>query len=238
MNTFLNPNTAIPLYQQLMEKIGAKIANGEYQPGDKLPPEMELAKQNNVSVITARKALDELARQGYVERKQGKGTFVTLPKYGRDYTHIQSFSDSCKARGLVPGATLLRQALMKPEEQICTQLGIPKEAQAVEIVRLRFVNGEPMVVETNYFSIEYAFLLREDMTGSLFQLLKKYCGVTIEKSKKIIEICRATPEEAQVLNLHIGDALLLVSSVAYTADNQPVYVCKQVINGERFQLIL
>lgn len=238
MNTSLNPNTATPLYQQLMEKISAKIASGEYQPGDKLPPEIELAKQNQVSVITARKALDELARQGHVERRQGKGTFVAKPKYGRDYTQIQSFSDSCKARGLLPGASLLRQALITPGEQICTQLGISKGSQAVEIVRLRYVNAEPMVIETNYFSVEYAFLLREDMTSSLFQLLKDYCGITVEKSKKVIEICRATLEEAQALNLHTGDALLLVSSVAYTSDNQPIYVCRQVINGERFQLIL
>lgn len=72
------------------------------KPGDRLLPEVEMAKYYQVSVITARKAMDELAAQGLIEKKQGKGTFVTSPKYGRDYTHIQGFSESCLARGLKP----------------------------------------------------------------------------------------------------------------------------------------
>lgn len=238
MDERLDSNSAIPLYQQLMEKVEAKIISGEYRPGDKLRPEVELAKQYGVSVITARKSMDELARRGLVERKQGKGTFVAQPKYGRDYTQIQSFSDSCLSRGLIPGALLIRRELVTPRESVRKSLELSDRAQVVEIVRLRYVNGEPMVIETNYFSLDYAFLLQGDLSGSLFHILQEERNVSVKKSKKIVEICRATSEEAHHLKLRKGAPLLLVSSVAYTGEETPVYVCKQVINGERFQLIL
>lgn len=143
------------------------------KPGDRLLPEVEMAKYYQVSVITARKAMDELAAQGFIEKKQGKGTFVTSPKYGRDYTHIQGFSESCLARGLKPGARLLQKEIVAPKSSILESLGLDENSQTVKIVRLRYVNDEPMVIETSYFPLDYAFLLQENLDGSLFQVLRE-----------------------------------------------------------------
>lgn len=238
MGERLDSKASTPLYRQLMEQLRGDIVNGVYKPGEKLLPEVEMAKQFNVSVITARKATDELVAQGLVEKKQGKGTFVAQAKYSRDYTRIQSFSDSCVARNLVPGAKLLSREVVTPKPKILQQLGLPPESKVLKIVRLRFVNGDPMVIETNFFSLDYAFLLQEDLDYSLFAVLKNKRQITVENSQKIVEICRATPEEAHWLKLRKNAPLLLVRSVAYTKDYEPVYVCMQVINGERFQLSL
>lgn len=105
-----------------MEKLQKEITSGILKPGDRLLPEVEMAKYYQVSVITARKAMDELAAQGLIEKKQGKGTFVTSPKYGRDYTHIQGFSESCLARGLKPGARLLQKEIVAPKSSILESL--------------------------------------------------------------------------------------------------------------------
>ena len=221
----LEANAVVPLYRQLMEKLQKEITSGILKPGDRLLPEVEMAKYYQVSVITARKAMDELAAQGLIEKKQGKGTFVTSPKYGRDYTHIQGFSESCLARGLKPGARLLQKEIVAPKSSILESLGLDENSQTVKIVRLRYVNDEPMVIETSYFPLDYAFLLEKR-------------DLVIDGSKKIVEICRATTEEARWLKLRKNAPLLLVRSVAFGNAGQPVYVCMQVINGERFQLIL
>ena len=155
----LEANAVVPLYRQLMEKLQKEITSGILKPGDRLLPEVEMAKYYQVSVITARKAMDELAAQGLIEKKQGKGTFVTSPKYGRDYTHIQGFSESCLARGLKPGARLLQKEIVAPKSSILESLGLDENSQTVKIVRLRYVNDEPMVIETSYFPLDYAFLL-------------------------------------------------------------------------------
>lgn len=234
----LKSNTIVPLYEQLKQKLKGEIDAGIYKPGDKLPPELEMAKQNNVSVITARKAVNDLASEGIVEKKQGKGTFVAVPKYGRDYTRITSFSDSCMAMGLRAGSVLLEQKVLVPEPHILEQLELSERSSAVFISRLRTVNDEPMAIEKSYFSMEYAFLLNETLEGSLFDVLREKRNVQVVKSKKRIEICRATAQEAKLLNLRKNNPLLLVKSVALSADNTPIYVGVQLINGERFTLCI
>ena len=234
----LDNNNAVPLYEQIMMMLRERLDNHVLDAGEKLPSEAELCKSYGVSRITVRRAIDELVEEGYLEKKQGKGTFVTSPKYGRDYTHIQGFSESCLARGLKPGARLLQKEIVAPKSSILESLGLDENSQTVKIVRLRYVNDEPMVIETSYFPLDYAFLLQENLDGSLFQVLREKKDLVIDGSKKIVEICRATTEEARWLKLRKNAPLLLVRSVAFGNAGQPVYVCMQVINGERFQLIL
>lgn len=233
----LNSNGIIPLYEQLMNQIKEDISKGVYHRGEKLPSEVKLAKQNQVSVITARKAINELAAQGLVEKKQGKGTFIAVPKINRDYTKILSFSEVCREQGMVPGSRLLEHRTEKPPEKVLKGLELPPESEVVLISRLRFVDREPIAVETSYFPLQYAFLLNEPLDGSLFVVLDEKSGTHICGSHKQIEICRATAEEAKLLNLSRSDPLLLIRSIAYGDDGRPVYVCVQVINGERFRFI-
>ena len=234
----LEKKSQSPLYQQLMARLKNDILAGVYPSGARIPSEQLLCETYGVSRVTVRKAMLDLVQEGLLVRRQGKGTFVTSPKYGRDYTHIQGFSESCLARGLKPGARLLQKEIVAPKSSILESLGLDENSQTVKIVRLRYVNDEPMVIETSYFPLDYAFLLQENLDGSLFQVLREKKDLVIDGSKKIVEICRATTEEARWLKLRKNAPLLLVRSVAFGNAGQPVYVCMQVINGERFQLIL
>lgn len=234
----LKSKAVTPLYEQLMDKLKDQIGSGYYQPGDQLPSEVDMARRNDVSVITARKAVNELAALGFVEKKQGKGTFVAVPKYWRDYRRIMGFSESCRMAGLTAGSQLLEHKLVVAPDKILSSLGLPAGAQTVFISRLRFVNSQPMAIENNYFSLKYAFLLEELLDGSLFDILKEKANVIVAKSQKQIEICRATSSEAKLLNISKNDPLLLVKSTAYTETGEPVYVGSQIINGERFTLYL
>lgn len=80
----LKQDAITPLYVQLMEELETSIRNGVYKPGDKIMTEAEMAKEYGVSLITVRKAVGSLMEKGLVVRKQGKGTFVTKPKYSRN----------------------------------------------------------------------------------------------------------------------------------------------------------
>lgn len=233
----LDFNNVTPLYRQLLDKIRADIDNGEYKPGEKLLTELEMAKQYDVSVVTARKATDELMALGYVEKRRGKGTFVANQKYSRDYTKILAFGEACRLQGLEPGSKLLERSLRTPSLRVRESLGLSEDAQAVYISRLRYVNGEPMAIESNYFSMSYAFLLAENLDDSLFAVLKTR-GIEVRSSRKTIEICRANAEESRLLNVKKNHPLLLVRSVACTGDNVPIYDGTQVINGERFKFIV
>jgi GntR family transcriptional regulator len=234
----LDSNNITPLYRQLLDDIRASIESGKYKPGDKLLPEVSMARHYNVSVITARKATDELAAMGLVEKRRGKGTFIANLKYSRDYTKVLGFSEACRLYGLEPGSKLVERDVKIAPSEVCRSLGLPDGAQTVYILRLRFVNSEPMIIESNYFSMNHSYLLSEDLTDSLFEVLRTKGGIEIRSSRKTIEICRANKIESRMLMVKRKQPLLLVRSIAGAADGTPVYVGTQVINGERYKLIV
>ena len=226
-----------PLYVQLMNEVEKCIENGEYKPGDKLLTETEMAKKYGVSLITVRKAIGSLMEQGLVMRKQGKGTFVTKPKLSKNMKKLQSFSEMCEQMGVVPGAKMLENQLVPATGKVASALGIEPGSNVIMISRLRYADKEPVQIETSYFPLKYAFLLDTKYNdNSLFDHLREKSGAQVASSKKMIEICRATEEEAKLLDVKDGDALMLVRSTAFDKNGEPLYAGSQIIRGDRFTL--
>ena len=233
----LKQDAITPLYVQLMEELETSIRNGVYKPGDKIMTEAEMATEYGVSLITVRKAVGSLMEKGLVVRKQGKGTFVTKPKYSRNMKKLQSFTEMCEQMGVKPGAQVLENRLIMADKKVADRLGIEPGSNVVYISRLRLADGEPVQVEKSYFPLKYAFLLEEDLNnGSMFECLKEKAGAKVASSEKMIELCRATAEEAALMDVKKGDYLLFVKSTAYDENGEPMYAGIQLINGDRFSL--
>ena len=233
----LKQDAITPFYVQLMEELETSIRNGVYKPGDKIMTEAEMAKEYGVSLITVRKAVGSLMEKGLVVRKQGKGTFVTKPKYSRNMKKLQSFTEMCEQMGVKPGAQVLENRLIMADKKVADRLGIEPGSNVVYISRLRLADGEPVQVEKSYFPLKYAFLLEEDLNnGSMFECLKEKTGAKVASSEKMIELCRATAEEAALMDVKKGDYLLFVKSTAYDENGEPMYAGIQLINGDRFSL--
>lgn len=233
----LKQDAITPLYVQLMEELETSIRNGVYKPGDKIMTEAEMAKEYGVSLITVRKAVGSLMEKGLVVRKQGKGTFVTKTKYSRNMKKLQSFTEMCEQMGVKPGAQVLENRLIMADKKVADRLGIEPGSNVVYISRLRLADGEPVQVEKSYFPLKYAFLLEEDLNnGSMFECLKEKAGAKVASSEKMIELCRATAEEAALMDVKKGDYLLFVKSTAYDENGEPMYAGIQLINGDRFSL--
>ena len=233
----LKQDAVTPLYVQLMDEVEKDIKNGVYKPGDKIMTENEMAKAYGVSLITVRKAISSLTEKGLVVKKQGKGTFVTKPKYARNMKKLQSFSEMCTQMGVVPGAKMLENCLVPSDAKTASSLGIEPGSNVVYISRLRYADQEPVQIERSFFPLKYAFLLNADFDdNSLFEYLREKAGAKVASSEKMIELCRATPEEAALLGLKKGDSLLFVRSTAYDKNGDPMYCGIQIINGDRFSL--
>jgi len=229
----------MPLYKQLQETLKKQIQTGERKPRQKIPSEINLAKEFDVSVITVRKAVALLAEEGLLEKRQGKGTFVAAQKYTRNLSDVISFSEACRLNGTIAGSKLLECKFIEADKKILDQLDRPEGEHVLYIERLRFVDNEPMVIEKNIFSIAYSFLINEDLDNdSMFDILKKRSGTEVSRSSRTIEICRATQQEAQHLKIKKGSPLLLLKSIAYSMENKPVFIGTQIINGERYQFTM
>ncbi len=228
-----------PLYIQLMNDLEEKIKNKVFQPGEKLKTETEIAKEYGVSLITVRNAVTKLIKKGLVVRKQGKGTFVTQPKFTKNIKSLQGFSDMCKQIGVIPGAKTLENNLIYPEEKISKKLKLSSDEQVIYISRLRYADNEPVVIEKNYFPSKFISLLTENLNdNSLFHILKEKLNVEVSSSIKKIELCKATKEEAELLNIKKNSPLILIKSLALDSKEEPMYIGIQIINGERFSFYI
>lgn len=234
----LESNNVTPLYRQLSEKIRGEIISQVYEEGDRLPSERKLAEENDVSVITSRKALSELEEDGLIRRIQGKGTFVTAKKYNRSLNKFISFTEMCLSMGSKAGAKEIDKKIIIPSSKIAKMLMVANDSQVVYISRLRFVDDKPMVIEENYFYLDYAYLLNENLNNSLFEILNKTKEFRIVDSRKTIETVRSNMEESALLNIPINSPIILIESVAYLEGNKIAYVGRQLINGERFKFII
>ncbi|WP_130951437.1 GntR family transcriptional regulator, partial [Klebsiella pneumoniae] len=108
-NFGLQQNTSVPLYRQLKDKILSDISSGKLAEGEKIPTEIELSELYNISRITVRNAVKELVAEGYLVKKQGKGTFVCLPKIERKVVHLLSFTAACDANHLPTHSVVTRR---------------------------------------------------------------------------------------------------------------------------------
>ena len=232
MEKALHADSASPLYRQLMQRIRADIASGVYPVHSRIPSEAELGESYQVSRVTVRKALAELTREGLLRRMQGKGTYVCAPRLKSNLKDVTSFHEACLMMGCTPGTRLISSGIVHVEEDAREALALQGH-EAVEIVRLRLADGSPVMLETNRFAPKYVALLHEELTGSLYHLLSKQ-GIEAASGVHEISLCYATAQQAKLLDVEPGAALLQLNQVIYDQHGAPLHTSHQVIRGDRF----
>ncbi|MBA2781444.1 MAG: GntR family transcriptional regulator, partial [Rubrobacteraceae bacterium] len=117
-----------PAYRRVGDALAARIRSGELAPGARVPSERELAAGQGISRMTARAAVDLLARRGLVERKERSGVFVARPKIEQSLDTVAGFSDQLGRRGVVPGAKVLEGRTVEAGElgdaEVISRLGL------------------------------------------------------------------------------------------------------------------
>jgi GntR family transcriptional regulator len=224
-----------PRYFEIQQGILEQIQAGQLQHGVQLPSEADLARQYQVSRITAKRALDELVRQGRAYRQQGRGTFVAQARI-RDISGFRSFSEDIRARGFTPSSRILDFKELAPDEAIRARLHISEGERTFLLKRLRLANQEPVAVETAYLPCRlYPGLLQEDLAGgSLYTLLaEKYSRVPTWADAEI-EAIVPTREQARLLALETGTPVLVAHRVTYSADYKALETVDSVYRGDRF----
>ena len=229
----LDQDSASPLYMQLMRKLRSDIISGVYPVHSRIPAEQELCETYQISRVTVRKALAELTREGLLERHQGKGTFVSIPRIRLDLRSINSFNAVCASMGRKPTTQVVSALITAAHPSDRENHLVEEQENIVEITRVRLADGLPVMLETNRFPQRYEWLLHEDLTGSLYSLLRSR-GVEPEQAIHEISLCYASPTEAKWLGVDAGAALLALEEVIYDQEGRPLHTSRQRIRGDRF----
>jgi GntR family transcriptional regulator len=230
----LDESSSLPLYQQLQRALRQAIENGAIAPDDALPPERDLAEMLGVSRITVRKAIDELAEEGLLVRKQGSGTFVTN-RVEKNFAKLTSFSEDMRARGREPRSVWLTKAAgtVTPEESLTLRSspGTP----VFRFHRIRYADDAPM-------AIEYATVLAnclpsvEAVESSLYEALEQ----TGNRPVRALQRLRAvlfTAEQAKLLKAQERDAGLMVARVGYLKDGRAVEFSQSYYRGDIYDFV-
>lgn len=229
-------NITTPLYQQLYDTILAKIKSGEYPVGYMIPSEAQLSSMYKISRVTVRNGIQKLCNENILEKKHGKGTFVTMPVYMDTISEEGSFTKSCLKMGKKPSTKIISRGLIQGDKWITGHLGIDDGERVICIKRVRSVNDAASILEEDYFHANLEFILSEDIeNNSLMDIIRKRTGKKAYSFNDIMDIKYANKEQSEVLSCVVGMPLLCVSQSVLGEQDQILYFNQQYIRTDIYK---
>lgn len=214
-----------PLYQQIKSLITRSLQSGEWRPGEAIPSELELAARFRVSQGTVRKAIDELAAENLLVRRQGKGTFVATHAEARvQYRFLRLTPQS----GLLEPMQrrLLDCRRLRAPGDVARALELKSGAAAVQVRRLLLAGGRPVVLDDIWLpAVLFKRLTAERLSGyqgPMYGLFEADFGVRMIRADEKIRAIGADAATARLLEVEPGAALLSVERVSFTYGDRPV----------------
>lgn len=229
-------NSPLPRYYQLKEIMRERIRSGEWKPGDLIPSERELGEKYGISRMTARQAITDLVNEGLFYREQGKGTFVSRHKITQQLINLTGFTEDIQARGQRPSTKVLSAQMCPADDTTAERLRIEPGHLLFCLHRLRLANDEPLAIEFSQVSfVGCEQLLEEDLEqNSLYRLLESKYGLPLMEAEQELEAGLAGNEEAHLLKIPVGSAVLFTRRTTYTDRNKPIEYAKAVYCGNKY----
>ena len=214
-----------PLYQQIKGLILQSLQAGEWRPGEAIPSEMDLATRFRVSQGTVRKAIDELAAENLVVRRQGKGTFVsTHAEQHVRYRFLRLVSDG--GDETPAQRTILECRRVRASAEVARALQLRTADSVVQVRRVLSFGGVPTILEDmwlpgNTFKGLTAEQLAEHQ-GPTYALFEVEFGVRMVRAEEKIRAVAADAQQARLLAVAEGAPLLSVERLSYTYNDVPM----------------
>ena len=234
----LSIKTGVPLYRQLQGIISGQIQSGTLIPGDKVPSEMQLMQRFDVSRITVRRALTELAIKGLVTRERGRGTTVAVsPPLPNIPSSIEGWLENAKQMADSTTVRLLSFDYLPVENSVATLMKIDKGKVVQRAVRVRMVGDQPFsYLETcvpEHIGRRYDRSEMGEM--SLLELLET-AGVRVVSAQQTISAVAADDEVAAALSIYAGAALLAVTRVVIDENGEVVEFIRAHYRPEMYKI--
>jgi GntR family transcriptional regulator len=229
------------LRRKAWEGIADAIRDGGHRPGDRLPPERELAERLAVSRSTLRLALHDLERAGVVVRRPGRGggTFVAAPKVERDLGAFTGLGEYIRRQGLSAGTRVIAVALTSAGPRVAHALRLDPDDPVVAVTRVRLADGVPIALERSRFPAQrFPGLAEQALGGSLYDLLRERYGQEADRAVERIEPLSAESEAAGLLDVAPGTPLLAVERVTYDRAGVPIEHADDLFRGDRTRVVV
>ena len=226
-------------YERTISLVDDLIAERNLQPGDLLPPGHEIARLAGVSLISVRRALDELERSGRVVRHQGVGTFVGQPRIVAEPSRV---GDLLATLGRGSDGDALTTELLsldrgRPDPAVRRALDLGEAELVWHIVRLRRIGGRARVLERSALPQRLVTDIDESVLragGSLYGLLADRHGLTASHEEQYLHVATPTAEERRLLELHGHQPVVRLRGASVTGEGVPFDCFEQVYPASDF----
>lgn len=236
----IDRDSPLPVYFQIALDIRRRLTAGEWTAGQRIAPELALAKEYNVSRVTIRQALAELVKDDLLDRQRGSGTYVRDHQrplvYDLNFT-VGALATRLRESGFDNRAEVMEVGVVnEPPRELRLRLGMGDDAGAVVfMVRRILINEEPAAVYRSWFAADLVpHLERSARLGeSLSIVLAEDYDLVAVRSENELEVVRSTREELSLLGTSGDVPLVVVSTTTFLPDDRPLEYSQIVWLGDR-----
>ncbi len=233
----------LPAYYQIKQIVKGWIINKEFNVGDKIPSENELAAKFNVSRLTVRQAIAQLVQEGFLTSKRGGGTFVTgsenlIKSFRLEATGFMDDLFYQVSKSKVKSVEMTRMAVPRLTKEKL-ELG-DQDKEIIQIKRVRILENRSFAYTVNHLPLEIGTKIREKdlYVKPLLQIMEQNLGLTFTEAYQTIEASFANQEVAEKLGIQSGSPVLFVERIMYTKKRKPVELVQSSYPGDLYKYIL
>ncbi len=224
----------LPLYRRLATALSEVLAAPGVEDTPTLPSERALSSALGISRVTVRRALDDLARDVRLRRRQGARTTVAL-RVEKALSALTGFSDELRGRGALPGQRWLARQTVLPIPSEAMALQLSPGDPIVRLIRVRTADGQPLAIERA--AVPQAILPSGDLVEDSLYAALSALGAAPVRGAQRIRAGVMSRAEAELLASDPGSPLLIVERRCFLADGRPVEFTETRYNGERYDFL-
>jgi len=235
----IDKNGVVPFHYQLETILRERIRDHVWNPGTKIPSELDLCREFGLSRNTVRQVLLNLVDKGAIYREQGQGTFVSQLVFDYSTDRLMGFTEEMTRTGVAIGARILIAETTAVPSQVADDLGLQSGAEVYRLKRLRFADEKPVALEDAYLPVT---LFPEILDGflasdSLYERMKGMYGLVPAFATERIEACRSSPEEAKLLQITKATPVLRIQRRTFLKNGAPIESVESVYRGDTYRLV-
>lgn len=235
MSPLERQSSAPPLYSQVEARLLERLRS-DFQPGQMLPTQQELAREFGASLITIKRALHELARRGHLRSTRGRGTVVTRPVVSDDRSEVSGWTDAMTGLGREPRTVSSRVEVRSPSRELARLLNLRSRDRIVHLERHRTLDGRPFCLMTN----ELPFLLAPELADrglpeeSLYGWLRRTHKLVPHRADEEVHARSPLPRESRFLGRDVP-VVLVVRRHTFLADGRPLEIAEMCADARQYR---
>jgi len=230
----------VSLWRRVADEIEQAIARGSFQPGSRLPGEIDIAGRFGVNRHTVRRAIAALAERGLVRAERGSGTYIESRRIAYPIRPRTRFSEIVGSAGRAAGGVLTASALEPADAEIARRLKLKLGTAVTRLELLRHADRIPLCAATSWLAAQrFPDAARiYSSTGSITRMLAHFGVRDYARKSTKVAAGIAQAQDSASLKIALGRPILIVDSVDVDCNDCPVLTTRARFAADRLELVI